>query len=193
MIDEEMQPMKKPTTTMAIAPSPAVEMIPYDTHRAVAVAMPAPAPTHPVAGYLAKWQALHQAAAARAFGSGVATAKLIAEGRGAEVLSEILAIQTAVRKELEQQAQAWVKGLEAWTQQWAQTGGANSMASLVTQEGDLATRFSNLLSAQMTDFVELMEGLTVGYGFWVQQASSRAGVKGGRLFGLEGGRRVRTP
>ena len=129
--------------------------------------------TAPAVGYMTKRNALHQAMAARTMGCGMATAHLMSQGRGREVLLEMLAIQNAVRQELARQTQAWVEGLESWTKQLGQTSQANSMASLTTQEGNLAMQLGNLATAQATDFMGLIEGLTVGYGFWAHQACAR--------------------
>jgi hypothetical protein len=128
-----------------------------------------PRPVH----YAIKRQVVQTAWASRAVKAGAATAMLFASGRAAGASVELLQMQGAVAKQLHELGQTWVTGLSAWTRECTELRAANTMSKIVEQEFDLIGQFGQLVTDQATALVNLMEGVQVGYGYWVQEKLDR--------------------
>ena len=139
---------------------------------------PAASPATILAAHLQKRQSLAVGAATRTANLGTSVARLFAAGRGAEAITEMFAVQAAVRQRMVDQQRAFAEGMQALAQQWRQLPSANNLTNLTTQEANLSAQYGLLLTAQFTALLEVMEGVTVGYGYWADQQHAEA--KSGR-------------
>jgi hypothetical protein len=110
--------------------------------------------------------------AARSASNQIATAKLLASGIDAQTWNELLQMQEAVWRRQWQLSEDWIRGWTAWTQEFAQIKGANTMSKLVEQEFNMVARLGQLLSDQATDLVALRENIEVDYAYWVNEKVS---------------------
>jgi len=140
-------------------------MEPVAARPPTSVHMGPPRPVH----YAIKRQEVRTAWASRAFKAGTATAMLFASGRAAGASVELLQMQGAVVKQLHELGQTWLQGMSAWTQECTELKAANTMSKVVEQEFDLIGQFGKLMTDQATALVNLMEGVQVGYGYWVDE------------------------
>ena len=78
-------------------------------------------------------------------------------------------MQQAVWRRQSQLQDNWLQGWFAWTNEFTQARGANTMTKLVEQELDLIAQWQELVNKQTTDTVRLLENLEVNYAFWVNE------------------------
>jgi len=121
---------------------------------------------HKTANVMGNW-------AARAAGTGFATAALlpwrIDPQSWPRIWPELWQMQQAVWRRQSQLQDSWMQGWIAWTNEFTQFRGANTMAKLVEQEFDLVAQLQELVSGQTTDVVSLLENLEINYAFWVSE------------------------
>jgi hypothetical protein len=111
--------------------------------------------------------------AARATGAGFATAALlpwrIDPQSWPQIWLELWQMQHAAWRRQSRLQDSWMQGWTAWTNEFTQARGANTMAKLVEQEFDLLAQWQELVSGQATDVVSLVENLEINYAFWVNE------------------------
>ncbi len=105
--------------------------------------------------------------AGRAVGNGIATARVLALSKDPNIWDEIWQMQAAVLRRQFQLQNNWMQGWAAWTKEWTQVKGANTMSKLVEQEFDLMARLQQMWSDQATDVVTLLENIDVDYSYWL--------------------------
>jgi hypothetical protein len=149
--------------TTAIAPVAEAAQV---AARAAPPAPPPPPLMHKSATVMSNW-------AARAAGTGFATAALLPwrvdPQSWPHMWLELWQMQQAVWRRQSQLQNNWVQDWADWANGFTQARGANTMAKLVEQEFDLVVQWHELVSGQATDVVRLLENLEVNYAFWVDE------------------------
>jgi hypothetical protein len=107
--------------------------------------------------------------AARAFGNGLATAGLAPHLLNPQTWDELLQLQGAVVRRLQQQNQDWLNGCAALAREYDRLKGANTISKLAEQQFNLVAQWGKLVSDQATSLIELQENISVDYGYWASQ------------------------
>lgn len=107
--------------------------------------------------------------AARLLRNGMLTASLSAHIADPEMWDESMQLQRAVAERLQEQTENWFKGCAILMQDYVQLKQANTMSKLVEKQFNLVTQWSQLISDQTTNMIELLENIEVDYGYWASQ------------------------
>ncbi len=126
-------------------------------------------PSHPLtmAGdHLAAWQGFAQQALGRQMLAWHALLGLAAEPqRAGEGFAEAIEMQRAILARLQQQWQGWQDGLAVVGKTAAGIRRADTMSKLFEQEYDVFAQLGALISKQASQWLGLVEGAQVGYGY----------------------------
>jgi hypothetical protein len=99
----------------------------------------------------------------------MSTVQLMPQLAQPDTLNELLQMQSAVMRRLQQQNQAWIEGCAALVHDYAQIKQANTMTKLLEQQFNLFANFGQLMNAQITGLVGLQENVEVDFGYWAHQ------------------------
>jgi hypothetical protein len=99
----------------------------------------------------------------------MSTVQLMPQLAQADTLDELLQMQSAVMRRLQQQNQAWIEGCAALVHDYTQIKQANTMTKLLEQQFNLFANFGQLMNAQITGLVGLQENIEVDFGYWAHQ------------------------
>lgn len=82
---------------------------------------------------------------------------------------ELMDIQQAILTRCGQQYNEWVEGLSQIAADYNQIKAANTVSKYAEQEFNVGAQFQALVSAQMTNWVGLVENIHVDYAYWLAQ------------------------
>lgn len=126
----------------------------------------------PQPAVIAHAQAAHNLlcrSAARTVGNCIGTAELVPQMMNLETWEELLQMQSAITERLQQQNEAWFKGVARLMKDYAQLKRANTMTKLFEQQFNIMGQWGQLLSVQTTNLMNLQENIEVDFGYWVAQ------------------------
>ncbi|MCQ4162850.1 hypothetical protein NON00_23390, partial [Roseomonas sp. GC11] len=95
--------------------------------------------------------------------------RLVTARPSPDLWSDMLDMQRAFWKRMEQIGEQWQEGLKDLGEQAAQLRSANTLSKLIEQDCNLANQFGALLTAQATAVATLVESTQVGFGYWLKE------------------------
>lgn len=131
--------------------------------------LPVHAPIHAPVAHAQKLHHLLSQVALRSFHNHLSMACMLPMRTDVQTWEELLSMQAAVWKRLQQQQTDWVTGCHELVQDYAQLKQANTLSKFVEQEYNAIAQLGALISAQVASLGGLMENLQVDLGYWVAQ------------------------
>lgn len=92
---------------------------------------------------------------------------LLAEASQPETWREALQIQAAIGERLQQQQQAWTRGLDQIMVEYLQLNQANTLSKWVEQEYNIGMQLGTLCFNQLVNLTALAENIQVDLGYWL--------------------------
>ena len=108
----------------------------------------------------------------------IATFNLLLFGQpDPRIWQDMLSMQQAVLKRIEQQQVEWAAGCNEILKEYNQIKDASTLSKLLEKEYNVVGQFVALTASQMTDWVGLIENFQISYSWWLNQQQNRIGQR----------------